>query len=152
MARVNKIPLLNKLLAHRFVKFGIVGASGTIVNLAILYFCQEFIFDQIASPEMRLNLSLGTAIFFATVNNFLWNRIFTWGDRKSALLHRNKITLFLQYAAACWLGIVLQIILTKIFALYFYYLAANVLAIIVASIFNYVVNDAWTFGVGKAKK
>jgi hypothetical protein len=33
------------LLRHRFVKFGVVGASGTVVNVAVLYLAQEILFQ-----------------------------------------------------------------------------------------------------------
>ena len=145
--------LLVKLAGHplpawffrkRFMKFGTVGASGVAVNLAVLYLCQEYLFVAIRSPDMRLNLSLALAIFCATVNNFFWNRAWTWSDRKH---HPDKHLLmhFGQYALACWVGIVLQVILTKLFVLYLYYLIANALAIVLASVFNFLVNNFWTF-------
>lgn len=145
--------LLAKLAAHplpawffkrRFIRFGTVGASGILVNLGVLYVCQEFLFVAISSPDMRLNASLATAIFFATVNNFYWNRRWTWSDRthhpdKHLILH------FGQYALACWVGIVLQVVLTKLFVVFMYYLIANALAIVLASVFNFLVNNFWTF-------
>jgi putative flippase GtrA len=93
---------------------------------------------------MRLNISLATAILFATINNFFWNRAWTWRDRmqhsdKKVLLH------FGQFALACWLGILLQVILTKLLVVYVYYLIANATAIVLASVFNFVVNNFWTF-------
>lgn len=126
------------------MKFGTVGASGVVVNLVVLYLCQEYLFVAIRTSDMRLNISLAVAIFFATVNNFFWNRAWTWSDRKH---HPDKHLLlhFGQYALACWVGIVLQVILTKLFVIYLYYLIANALAIVLASVFNFLVNNFWTF-------
>ena len=126
------------------MKFGTVGASGVVVNLGVLYLCQEFLFHAIQSPGMRLNVSLAVAIFFATVNNFYWNRFWTWSDRtyhpdKHLLLH------FGQYALACWVGMLLQVVLTNLFVVYLYYLVANAAAIVFASVFNFLVNNFWTF-------
>ncbi len=126
------------------MKFGTVGASGVVVNLSVLYLCQEFLFVAIQSPNMRLNVSLAAAIFCATVNNFFWNRAWTWRDRfhhpdKHLLLH------FGQYALACWVGIVLQVLLTKLLVVYVYYIIANAAAIVLASGFNFLVNNFWTF-------
>lgn len=136
--------LLARILKWRFLKFGTVGASGTVVNLLVLYFGQEFVFSAIAQPETRLNFSLASAILIATLNNFSWNRIWTWHDRKQ---HQVKpvLTQFGQYALACWLGILLQVVFTKILVVYLHYLLANLIAIVGASVFNYVVNDLWTF-------
>ena len=144
LARFAEQPLMAWFFRKRFMKFGTVGASGVVVNLAVLYLCQEYLFVAIGSMDMRLNLSLGMAIFFATVNNFFWNRAWTWSDRfhhpdKHLILH------FGQYALACWVGIVLQVILTKLFVIYLYYLVANALAIVLASVFNFLVNNFWTF-------
>lgn len=126
------------------MKFGAVGASGVVVNLGVLYICREFLFIAIQSPSLRLNLALAVAIFFATVNNFIWNRSWTWSDRKH---HPDKHLLlhFGQYALACWVGIALQVILTNLFVVYLYYLVANALAIVFASVFNFLVNNFWTF-------
>ena len=74
--------LFRRIFSQRFLKFGTVGASGTVVNLGLLYFAQEHIFTAVHQPEMRLNFSLALAIFFATLNNFFWNRLWTWADRK----------------------------------------------------------------------
>lgn len=142
--RLAELPLLAWLFKKRFIKFGTVGASGVLVNLGVLYLGQEFLFTAIQSHDMRLNVSLGLAIFCATINNFYWNRFWTWSDRihhpdKHLILH------FGQYALACWVGIVVQVILTKLFVIYLYYLIANAAAIVLASVFNFLVNNFWTF-------
>jgi dolichol-phosphate mannosyltransferase len=145
VARLHRLPVVGRLLRHRFIKFGVVGASGTVVNVAVLYLAQEFVFRSIESSSVRLNVSLATAIFFATINNFLLNRAWTWLDRREHV-STPILMQFVQYAIACWLGISLQFALTHVFARHFHYLIANVLAIVVASVANFVVNDHWTFG------
>ncbi|MBW8076625.1 MAG: GtrA family protein [Gallionella sp.] len=142
--RLSQQPLLAWVFKRRFMKFGTVGASGVVVNLAVLYVCQEFVFRAIEPANMRLNVSLAAAIFFATVNNFYWNRAWTWRDRQH---HRDKHLLlhFGQYALAVWVGIVLQVILTKLLVLHLHYLIANASAIVLASVFNFLVNNFWTF-------
>lgn len=144
MKRIAQHPLTVWVFKKRFMKFGMVGASGVLVNLGVLYLCREFLFVAIQSPGMRLNLSLAVAIFFATVNNFFWNRAWTWSDRKQ---HPDKHLLlhFGQYALACWVGIVLQVVLTNLLVIYLHYLVANALAIVFASVFNFLVNNFWTF-------
>ena len=142
--RILEYPLVAWFFKKRFIKFATVGATGVVVNLGVLYLGQELLFSAIASDGMRLNLSLGLAIFCATVSNFYWNRFWTWSDRahhpdKHLLLH------FGQYALACWVGIVVQFVLTKLLVLYLYYLVANALAILLASVFNFLVNNFWTF-------
>ncbi len=137
--------LVDRLLGIRFVRFGTVGASGTVVNLAVLYSAQELLFAGIEPARLRLNISLALAIFLATINNFSWNRAWTWRDRR---IHVSTplVLQFAQYALASWVGILLQFAITNVLATGWHYIAANLVAILVASIFNFAANDLWTFG------
>ena len=137
--------LLRRIFSRRFLKFGTVGTSGMLINLGLLYYAQEHIFTAIQQPAMRLNLSLALAIFFATLNNFFWNRLWTWADRKQHY-DRPMLTQFGQYTLACWLSIALQAAFTNMLAPHFYYLIANLIAVVLTSVLNFVLNDIWTFG------
>jgi dolichol-phosphate mannosyltransferase len=139
---------MDAMLRIRFLKFATIGASGTLVNLGMLYLGQEYLFTPIAATGMRLNVSLALAILCATVNNFAWNRGWTWGDRKSHC-QKSILVQFGQYALACWLGILLQAAFTKVLAVHCHYLVANVAAIALAGIFNFLANDLWTFALGR---
>ena len=70
---------------YRYVKFGIVGASGTVVNLVMLHIGHEYIFNAIEAGYKKPYLSLALAIGLATLNNFTWNRLWTWSDRVRTL-------------------------------------------------------------------
>ncbi len=138
------------MVRWRFIKFGVVGASGTVVNLAVLYVAQEFLFSRIADFHDRLNYSIALAITVATISNFYWNRRLTWRDRKHEV-HHSALFLFGKYVMAAGLAIVLQSLLTKWLALYMHYLLANVLAIVLSSVCNFVANDRMTFRRRRAK-
>ena len=73
--------LMEWLKGFRYVKFGLVGASGTVVNLAVLYVAHEHLFRSIEPEGSKPYASLALAIAVATVNNFTWNRLWTWSDR-----------------------------------------------------------------------
>ena len=137
----------NKSLPVRFLKFGVVGASGTLVNLAALFLAQEYLFAAIQHVHVRLNASLALAICLATVSNFLWNRRWTWMDREQHI-GKSFLVQFGQYALTCWFSIGMQFILTNVLSFYMPYLLANLSAIALASIVGFVVNDRWTFGRG----
>jgi dolichol-phosphate mannosyltransferase len=137
--------LFRRVFSRRFLKFGTVGASGTVVNLGVLYLGQEHIFNAVQPTQLKLNLSLALAIFLATVNNFFWNRLWTWADRKHHH-HKPWLAQFGQYASACWLSITLQLVFTNLLAPHFYYQIANLIAIAATSVLNFVLNDIWTFG------
>lgn len=143
--------LIQWAFSFRYIKFGIVGASGTVVNMVVLYLAQEVVFASMAAPRQRLYISLAVAILVATINNFSWNRLWTWADRRIDLPppdsapQKSLVGLFLRYCLASWMGMALQYGLTLWFAHFMHYLVANVLAIVVASISNFLANDKWTF-------
>lgn len=145
LQRLYHLPMVGWVLRHRFPRFAVVGASGTVVNLAVLYVGHEYLFRAIEPDSTRLNFSLPLAVFVATINNFAWNRLWTWRDRREHI--RTPVLLqFTQYGIACWLGIVLQFVITKLLVAHVHYLVANLVAIVIASVVNFVVNDNWTFG------
>lgn len=137
-------PRLQPMARWRFIKFGAVGASGTVINIAVLYVAQEFLLTFIADFHSRLNYSIALAITCATISNFYWNRRLTWRDRKHEV-HHSALFLFFKYVMAAGLSIVVQSLLTKWLALYLHYILANLVAIVVASVCNFVANDRMTF-------
>jgi putative flippase GtrA len=146
--------LVDWLHGFRYVRFGIVGASGTVVNLAVLYVAHEYLFRAFEPVGSKPYFSLALAIAVATVNNFTWNRLWTWSDRQHAtaveegerLRKRSLLAQLGQYATASWLGILLQYALTLwLTHLGLHYLVANVTAIVIASVSNFIANDRWTF-------
>ena len=55
----------------------------------------------------------------------------------------------MQYCVACWLAIALQFFFTNFFTQYMHYLPANILAIGITAILNYLINHSWTFKTRK---
>lgn len=135
---------LQPMARWRFIKFGLVGASGTFINIAVLYICQEFLLLQIADFQSRLNYSIATAITVATISNFYWNRRLTWRDRQYEA-SPVVLVLFFKYVMAAGISIAIQSLMTKSLASYLHYIVANLVAIALSSIFNFVANDRLTF-------
>jgi putative flippase GtrA len=144
---------LGLLERYRFLKFGIVGASGVVVNLTVLHLGHEYIFNAIEAGFKKPYLSLALAIALATLNNFTWNRLWTWADRVR-LLEANEpqpISLrllgmeFGQYATASAFGSGIQYVLTLLLSNSLDYRVANIIAIAAASVSNFLANDRWTF-------
>jgi putative flippase GtrA len=145
---------LGLLERYRYIKFGIVGASGTVVNLAVLHFGHEFLFNELEAAYNRPYFSLALAIAVATLNNFTWNRLWTWSDRVKTLEAgeaTGRVSLRLlsvelgQYVTASAFGSGLQYTLTLLMSGHMDYRVANVLAILAASVTNFLANDRWTF-------
>jgi putative flippase GtrA len=145
---VSRLPGGEWLVKQRFAKFGTVGFAGTVVNIGVLHFSNKYVYQGIASADLRENLALLTGIFIATLHNFLWNRAWTWGDRK---VHgrASVFVQFLQYCMSCSLAIALQILFTNILKQYMIIELANFVAIVLSAVLNYLINHVWTF---KARK
>jgi dolichol-phosphate mannosyltransferase len=148
--------LLRWVEQFRYLKFGIVGASGTVVNLLVLYLGHEYLFTAIEPEGSKPYASLALAITIATINNFTWNRLWTWSDRVKAeaqVLHTDPDhpgpgqlgREFAKYAAASGFGSALQYGLTLLLSGSMDYRLANVIAIVIASVSNFLANDKWTF-------
>jgi dolichol-phosphate mannosyltransferase len=124
----------------RIFKFGIVGISGIVVNLGILFLLVEFF-------GLNKDLASPIAIEFAILNNFIWNDLWTFGSvenqKVSGRWHRlvafNMVSVG---GAAINYGIFL--VLTSWFAVY--YLAAQFIGILVAFVWNFLINRriTWT--------
>ena len=149
--------LLRWLAGMRYVKFGVVGASGTVVNMAVLFLCHNYVFDALEADLGKPYVSLAVAIAIATLNNFSWNRLWTWADRvahtdtptegaaDTALGRPSLLKQLAKYALASWFGIGLQYALTLLLAHSMHYMLANIIAIVLASVSNFLANDRWTF-------
>lgn len=145
---------LRWLERYRYIKFGIVGASGTVVNLVVLHLGHEYLFQTLEATYNKPYFSLALAIAVATLNNFTWNRLWTWSDRVKTLeatesRGRTSWRLlsmeFGQYATASAFGSGLQYVLTILLSSTMDYRLANITAIAAASVTNFLANDRWTF-------
>ena len=142
---ISRLPArLQPMVRWRFIRFGMVGGSGTVINIAVLYMAQEFLLTQIADFHSRLNYSIALAITVATISNFYWNRRLTWRDRKHQI-HASPLVLFCKYVMAAAASIAIQSLLTKWLATHLHYIVANLVAIALASVVNFVANDRLTF-------
>jgi putative flippase GtrA len=140
MARIKK-------LAWRFARFGVVGGSGIFVNQAVLYAGMEWLFVSIAK-DARLAYALPLAIAIATTYNFFWNRLWTWRERRGTDAKAIS-SQFFKYVAATLIGSSIQYVLTRYLAsdagFALHYGVANLVAIAIASVVNFLINDRITF-------
>jgi putative flippase GtrA len=127
---------LGLLERYRYIKFGIVGASGTVVNLVVLHLGHEYLFNHLEAAYNKPYFSLALAIAVATLNNFTWNRLWTWSDRVKTLEaeEAQPVSLrllgleFGQYITASAFGSGLQYVLTLLLSGSMDYRVANIIA------------------------
>lgn len=123
----------------RFVKFCLVGLSGVLVNMGLLWLLTEFTgLFYLASAAISIETSI--------ISNFTLNDYFTFPDRrlpgaKSFLGRLLKFNLVSLAGLAINLGVLG--LLTQVFGIY--YLLSNICGIAVAMLWNYLVNTWWTW-------
>ncbi|MHB1414769.1 MAG: GtrA family protein [Chloroflexota bacterium] len=120
---------------RRIAKFALVGVTGMIVNTAVLYLGHDV-------GQLPLLIASVLAVETAILNNFLWNNLWTFSQRDFTWERLAKfnlvslgglvITVTILYALVQWFGL--------------YYLVANLLAISVATGWNFMINSIWTWG------
>ncbi len=148
--RIAKLPVWMQpwaRVAWRFTRFGVVGGSGIFVNQAVLYAGMEWLFVNVAK-DARLAYALPLAISVATTYNFFWNRLWTWRERR-ATESAGVAAQYAKYVVATLIGSTIQYFLTRYLAsdggFALHYGVANLIAIAVASLVNFVINDRVTF-------
>ncbi|MBD0345449.1 MAG: glycosyltransferase [Coleofasciculus sp. Co-bin14] len=121
----------------RFIRFGVVGLSGVFVDMTMLYLLSDP-----SSLGWPLTRSKIVASELATINNFLWNDFWTFGDiARQQPGKRQFLKRLLKFNTVCLAGLVLNVLLLNLF---FYFglnrYVANLIAIAIVTIWNFWVN------------
>lgn len=122
----------------RFFRFGLVGLSGVLVDMALLY-----VLSDPTALGWGLTRSKIIASEFAIINNFLWNDRWTFGDIARQQTGWNKrLKRFLKFNFICLAGLVLNVLilngLFNLFGINRY--IANLLAIAAVTLWNFWLN------------
>lgn len=119
----------------KMVKFGIVGASGVVVNNGMLWLLVNAGMGDVASSVIATE----TAI----ITNFIGNSLWTWGDRRDGSWLRR----FGMFQAISVFAGVLTVGLFWTFhnVVGMPLLVANTAAILITFIINYVLNKRFTW-------
>jgi dolichol-phosphate mannosyltransferase len=121
-------------------KFGIVGLSGIVVNLGIFFCLVEFL-------ALNKDLASPIAIEISILNNFIWNDLWTFSsheNNKSSSLWRRLVAFNIISAGGAAINLAIFLILTKWVAVY--YMAAQFIGILIAFIWNFLINRRITWG------
>ncbi|WP_278002692.1 glycosyltransferase [Nodosilinea sp. LEGE 06152] len=134
---------------QRFVRFGLVGLSGVVVDMAILY----LLHSTLGLPLTRSKI---VAAEVAIINNFIWNDAWTFADVSlqqqgwSARLKR-----FLKFNLVCLAGLVLNVlVLNVVYNLVFgqrWAYLANLVAIAIVTFWNFWLNLKLSWRVTQVK-
>jgi putative flippase GtrA len=122
-------------ILFKFVKFGIVGLGGILVNTLVL-----FLLYQIA--RLPLVMASAAAVEAAIVNNFVWNNHWTFEERGISL-HRFAKFNFVSLGGLVITTLVLYYLVSSMSV---HYLVANLLAVGAGTLWNFGLSLYWTWG------
>jgi len=123
-----------KLSKYRPLKFAMVGALGIVVNEGLLH-----LLVTLGSP---MPLASPVAIEASILNNFAWNELWTFKDRRTG-----KLTIrCLSFHGAVLLGALTNYItLLTLAGLGLHYLMANLIGILLGFLVNYMLSETYVW-------
>ena len=127
-----------------FLKFCTVGGTGIFLNLAILYALVEY-------GGLWYMASATASFFIVAMNNFFWNKIWTFQDRRreAGVIGRQLGKFMATSIISLSINLLILNLLVESFGLW--YLLGQLIAIGVAVIVNFSLNSLWVFR-GRAKR
>ena len=122
-------------IVMRFIRFGIVGASGMIVDFGVTWLCKE---------KLRWNKYVSNSLGFilAASNNYFWNRLWTFHS-ESVEIVREYSTFVLIALVGLGLNNLIIWLLHEKAQLNFY--LSKLIAIGCVMIWNFSMNYVYTF-------
>ncbi len=134
---------------QRFMRYGLVGVSGIFVDMALFYLLTEV-------AGLGLVVSKIVAAEIAIVSNFLWNDAWTFADvTQRQKGWRSRLKRLLKFNIICTLGLILDVVLLKLF----YHLifgnslkyVANLIAIGFVAVWNFWISVKLSWRVTAVK-
>jgi putative flippase GtrA len=123
---------------RQFVKFGIVGASGFLVNFVVFTILQTMTPHELQKPRYTLNYSI--SFLSGGVSNYFLNRVWTFRATGHAVVQ--GVQFLVVSAIALGVGLVVSHYLAPYFgASHKTWFVATLSGIVV----NFFVNKYWTF-------
>jgi dolichol-phosphate mannosyltransferase len=134
----------------RFIKFCLVGASGVIVNYGLYWLLTRLAgftpLDNAATGGIASgNLAMAISIETSIITNFILNEFFTFRDRRSP--GASFLLRLLKFNVICLVGGLIQIGIANLLTitLGIYDLVSILIAIVVAMLWNYLLNTWLTW-------
>lgn len=119
----------------RFIRFGIVGASGMVVDFGVTWLCKE---------KLRWNKYVSNSLGFilAATNNYLWNRVWTFQSQSEAVARE-----YISFVVIALIGLGLNNLIIYLvherWHVNFY--LSKLIAIACVTLWNFSMNYVFTF-------
>jgi dolichol-phosphate mannosyltransferase len=127
------IQLVRRLLESQFLRFCVVGASGYAVNLAV--------YAALLAVGLHYLAAAAISFLVAALSNYVWNRAWTFRTSAAPIVGQGARALTVS---ALSLG-ANQLFLVVLVAAGAGHLAAQAVAIVLATPFSFAANKLWAF-------
>jgi dolichol-phosphate mannosyltransferase len=130
---------INSKKLEEFIKFAIVGGSGVVVNMGLLFILTRFL-------SVRLEIASPIAIEVSILSNFFLNNLWTFKKRNTHVTFWSRI--FRYHLVTGLAGIVnylVLLLLVKNFGLHD--MISNLIGILIGTAITYTLNSLWTWNV-----
>jgi dolichol-phosphate mannosyltransferase len=150
--RISRMARSFNFPATRFMRFGLVGLSGVVVDMVLLYLLHH--------PGSPLGLGLGLtrskmiAAEFAIFNNFCWNDRWTFQDLAQRQNSRSQwCKRLLKFNLVCLMGLILNVLLLNFLfnVCHVNQYLANFMAIVAVTFWNFWINLKLSWRVTSTK-
>jgi putative flippase GtrA len=121
----------------QLAKFFLVGGSGYVVNLATYW----LVHDELGVGHLR---SATIAFIVAVVNNFWWNRHWTFGAREGHAGFQAARFFAVSIAAFVFAAVILEVLVSVAGVAD---LLAQAISIVAATPLNFIGNKMWSFAI-----
>ncbi len=130
---------INSKKLEEFIKFAIVGGSGVLVNMGLLFILTRFL-------SVRLEIASPIAIEVSILTNFTLNNLWTFKKRNTHVPFWTR--LFRYHLVTGLAGIVNYLVLLLLvnnFGLHD--MLSNLIGILIGTAITYSLNSLWTWNV-----
>lgn len=124
---------------EEFIKFGIVGGSGVLVNMGLLYLLTRFL-------SVPLEIASPIAIWISILTNFSLNNLWTFKERNTHVPFWSRLFRYHLVSGVAGLVNYLTLLLLVKF-LGMNDMLANLIGIGLGTIINFTMNSLWTWRV-----
>ena len=119
----------------QFIKFGIVGCTNTVVNLAVYYLCLHL------GAYYLVAYTLGFLV--SVCNAFFWNNKYVFKNKQEKSLLRAFIKVLASYGVSFILSVLLMSVMVEMLKISS--VIAPLLKMVITIPFNFVFNKVWAF-------
>lgn len=137
LSHLLKLYFFEEALSYQFFKFCLVGGIGVLVNLAVLYSLVELAY------LWYLHAAIA-AFIVAVSSNFILNKIWTFRDKRKGI---KALKQYSEFFVVRTIGLLVNLAILYLLVQYgnIWYLAAQFLAVSLATVNNFLGSKYWAF-------